>query len=324
MESLICTINTRELKNNLINLDFPIFMVKADCYGHGIELIKYAEKYVTAFGVATELEGVKLRRITNKPILVTAPDIAMAHLYDNYALTPLVGSLELSEKISYYNKRIRLHIKVDCGMGRFGFNSLKDLCGFCKYAKGKGLSVKGIGSHIPSYDSKEISKKRFGEYIEVAESYFGRLLRHIEASSTSSDKDFDIQRIGLLAYKNVMTLEGRIACIKRIDKGDNVGYNHIYTAKGKEVIAVVYGGYADGIPRSSVGFNVIINGISCPVIAVCMDVFMVRLTCHASVGDKVVIFSTYKGVESLAERSGRIPYEILTGVGRRCKYVYKE
>ncbi len=324
MESLICTLDIGVLKQNLIELRYPIFMVKADCYGHGIELATFADKYVTAFGVATESEGVRLRKKTRKPILVTAPNICNVRVYTQYALTPLVGSLEFARRLAYFDRRTRFHIKVDCGMGRFGFNTIEDLERFCDYAKIHYLSVTGIGSHIPSYECKNICKQRFREYIQASESRFGRLLRHIEASSTADDKDFDILRIGLKAYKNVMKLESHIAYIKKVNSGDGVGYNNIYIANNQELIAVVYGGYADGIPRSAVGYEVLINGYRAPIVAVCMDVFMVRLPFRCNVGDSVTIFSSFNDVEELSFVSNCIPYEIFTGIGRRCRFVYKE
>lgn len=324
MESLICTIRTNVLKRNLYELNKPIFMVKANCYGHGLGIVSSVEKYVTAFGVATESEGCMLRKYTDKPILVTSPCIDNADTYSSYALTPLIGSLDMASKLAYYNRSTKLHIKVDCGMGRFGFNSSHALERFCINAKRQNLIIKGIGSHIPSLQSKDLCKKRFREYVKIAERSFGRLLRHIEASSTSMDREFDIQRIGLNAYKNAMCLESRIAYVKSVNIGDTVGYEHIYTARTKELIAVVYGGYADGIPRSAVGYEVIVNGGPCEIVAVCMDVFMIRLSGRGGVGDRVEIFSSFEDVERLSSQSGRITYEIFTGIGRRCRFVYKE
>lgn len=324
MESLICTIRTNVLARNLYELNKPIFMVKANCYGHGLGIVPAVEKHVTAFGVATEGEGCRLREYTNKPILVTSPCIDNANTYSRFAFTPLVGSLDISRKIAYYNRSIKLHIKVDCGMGRFGFNSSRDLERFCTNAKRLNFNIKGIGSHIPSFQSKELCKTRFREYIKVAECSFGRLLRHIEASSTFMDREFDIQRIGLNAYKNAMCLESRIAYIKSVNIGDTVGYDHIYTVRSKESIAVVYGGYADGIPRSAVGYEVKVNGKPCEIVAVCMDVFMIRLSGRCGVGDRVEILSSFEDVERLSYQSGRITYEIFTGIGRRCRFVYKE
>lgn len=324
MKSLTCTINTFILEKNLHELDFPIFMVKADCYGHGMGLIPYAEKYVTAFGTATEVEAIEIRRKTKKPILVTSPNAYNASLYARYALTPLVGSVELARKIVFFDKTTRMHIKVDCGMGRFGFNNLEETEDFCTFAKGAGLSVKGIGSHIPSYECKDACKRRFEGFIKVVEGRFGRLLRHIEASSTSNDKDFDVQRIGLKAYRNVMTLESHVAYVKKINRGDTVGYDNIFVAMCDELIAVVYGGYADGIPRSAIGYEVSINGFRSPIIAVCMDVFIVRLTEKCNVGDRVEIISSFSDIENLSGIANRIPYEIFTGIGRRCGFVYKE
>lgn len=322
-----CKVKLSTLRKNVKKLEYPVaLMVKANAYGHGMSIVKAVSDIVTAFGVATELEGVRLRKYTDKPILITAPDIKMSALYGQYALTPMVSDVcHLLAINEYATSLVRVHLKVDSGMGRFGCKTLKETALMLMAAKRLSkVEISGICTHFSSIEAKQSEIDVFDRHIEYAERQLGRLLRHAAASGTSKCDKYDMRRIGFTAYSDILNVTTRIALIKTLRAGERAGYNGIYEAKTKTKIDIVYGGYADGIPRSCIGFKVRIRGKYHPIVAVCMDTFIVELSDTAEVGDEVIVIKGLKSVLSLAEASGRIPYEIYVGLTGRCKFEYIE
>lgn len=322
-----CRVKLSTLRKNVKKLEYPIaLMVKANAYGHGMPLVRAVADVVTAFGVATELEGVRLREYTDKPILITAPNIKMSALYQKYALTPMVSDVCHLIAINEYSSRtVRVHLKVDSGMGRFGCKTLKETALMLLSSKRlPKVEISGICTHFSSIEAKDSEIRVFDRHIELAEHHLGRLLRHAAASGTSKGDKYDMRRIGFTAYSDVLTVTTTIASIKTLRAGEHAGYNGIYEAKVRTKIAIVYGGYADGIPRSCIGFKVRIREKYHPIVAVCMDTFIVELSCTAEVGDEVTVIKGLKSVLALAEASGRIPYEIYVGLTGRCKFEYIE
>lgn len=300
-------------------------MVKANAYGHGLGIIDGVDDLVTAYGVATEDEGVNLRSLTNKPILVTCPDHKKAVLTVKYGLTSLVGNEKQIKALSLASdKPIVAHLKVDSGMSRFGAINVSQTVDNCLYAKRLGnVLIKGIATHFSSASALAKEASRFDKHVQAAESYLGRLLRHASASSTALLTDYDMLRIGYSAYVGAMKVFSNVAEVKTVKKGSSVGYGKKYVADKDVKIAVVYGGYADGVSRKSIGYKVTINGKKHKIIAVCMDVFIVELTCKAKVGDDVTIIGSNADVEKLANITNCIPYEIYVGFAGRCKLEYE-
>lgn len=322
-----CIVKIGTLRKNLKQLEYPFaLMVKANAYGHGLGFIKKTQDLVFAYGVATEQEGIKLRSLTEKPILITAPDIKMSAMYEMYGLTPMISTpLQLLAINENSKGCVKAHLKVDSGMGRFGCKTLKETKSMIVLAdKLNRVKISGICTHFSSLTTAETQMRIFDRHIDLAERFTGRLLRHAAASGTRGVDKYDFRRIGYTAYADVMKVTSEIASVKTLKKGERAGYNGVYQATKKTDIAVVYGGYADGIPRNALGYNVKIRGKNHKIVAVCMDIFIVELSCKCSVGDQVTIVGGQNSIEKLAEISGRIPYEIYVGFGGRCKFIYEE
>lgn len=321
-----CIVKIGQLRKNLKNYNKPVaLMVKANAYGHGMELVKKTSDLVEAFGVATEQEGLLLRQFTDKPILITAPSIRAVSLYGTYGFTPMVGDpLFLTALNEYSNGLVKTHLKIDTGMGRFGVKTLRETREMIKLTeKLPRVKISGICTHFASLGKAVEQIEIFDKHVELAESYLGRLLTHAAASGTVSVDKYDLRRIGYSAYANVMTVKSRIMYVKTLKKGEQAGYAGIYEAKAKTKIAVVRGGYADGIPRNAIGFGVKIRSKKHKIIAVCMDVFIVELAETCEVDDEVVIISSLKSLETLANVTGKIPYELYVGFHGRCNFLYE-
>lgn len=322
-----CVVKISVLRKNLLNLKYPYaLMVKANAYGHGLSLVKKTEDLVCAYGVATEQEGVKLRSLTNKPILVTAPSVRMSKICVDYALTPMVSNpLQLLALNDSASRLVKVHLKVDSGMGRFGTKTLKETKSMIKLAdKLDKIKISGICTHFASTISANSQMEIFDRHIALAESYTGRLLRHAAASGTQGIDKYDLRRIGFSAYSNVLRVKSRVASVKTLKKGETAGYNGVFEAKSRTKIAVVYGGYADGIPRNAIGFSVKIRDKKHKIVAVCMDIFIVELTTTVEIDDEVTIINGLKSIENLSEITQRIPYELYVGFVGRCKFTYEE
>lgn len=321
-----CIVKIGQLRKNLKKYTTPTaLMVKANAYGHGMELIKKTNDLVTAYGVATEEEGLKIRQYTDKPILITAPSPRWASLYSTYGFTPMVSNPLFLVALNDCSKSVvKTHLKVDTGMGRFGVKTLKETRNMIKIAeKLNKVEISGICTHFSSLGKAVEQMEIFDKHIELAESYLGRLLTHAAASGTVSVDKYDLRRVGFSAYANVMTVKSRIMSVKTLKKGEQAGYDGVFEAKAKTKIAVVSGGYADGIPRNSIGFAVKIRNKKHKIVAVCMDIFIVQLSETCELDDEVTIINGMKSLEELSSITGKIPYELYVGFHGRCNLLYE-
>lgn len=321
-----CIVKVGQIRKNLKKFSTPVaLMVKANAYGHGMELIKKTEDLVVAFGVATEEEGLKVRHYTDKPILITAPSIKWASLYSIYGLTPMVNNPMFLEALGESSKRtVKAHLKVDTGMGRFGVKTLKETRSMLRVADNlNNVEISGICTHFSCLASVPEQMEIFDKHIDLVQQYSKRLLTHAAASGTVNVDKYDMRRIGYSAYANVMTVKSKVMSVKTLKKGETAGYNGIFKATKKTKVAVIQGGYADGIPRNAIGFAVKIRNKKHKIVAVCMDIFIVELTENCEVDDEVTIISGLKSLEILASIVHSIPYELYVGFVGRCKFTYE-
>ncbi len=311
-------------------------MVKADAYGHGVQgLVPRVTGFVDCFGVASCDEGVELCKLgITKPILITS-EFDNAKSIVMHSFTPFVFSKEhinqLQQEAKKYNKIIKVHLKADCGMGRFGTQKPLQSSELATYIKSMpNLKLTGIASHYSICEKENIAMHNihFREHIFAVERLAGRLLRHSAATATAlcTKGMYDMVRVGIGAYgygekmTPAMTIESRIIAVKKMYKGDIIGYNRVYLNKDMQ-IAVVSGGYADGIMRGYVGNYVTIRGKRHKIISVCMDSFVCALDCPCEVGDKVIILEN-KDANAFANHNKTICYEVLTSFKGRIKRIY--
>lgn len=283
-----------------------LLMVKADAYGLGVQKVVSATPHAVGYGVATVEEGVLVRSISDKPVLVTTPTVDAA--CRRYGLTPLVGSFDQVEALP---QGTIVHLKINTGMNRFGVrpDQAKALALVCVR---KGLVVKGIATHYLSPERAIEQNKSFILAVRQAEEVTGRLLRHAQASSTVLHGWYDMLRVGMAAYHGAVTVKSTILAVQTVRMGETVGYDGVYTMPRDGEVAVVAGGYADGFAKGLVGGMMWANGHLHKIVAVCMDVVMLHLSCPCKVGDEVV----------LADHEYS-DYELFCGLGGRTRYVYQ-
>jgi len=331
-----------------------ICMVKAFGYGIGsYELAKtLQERGVDYLAVALADEGAELRRegIT-MPIMVMNPEEHAFSTLFEYNLEPEIYNLSMLDAIIRETERrgilyYPIHVKLDTGMNRLGFEA-KDIFVLADKLKNQmGVSVKSVFSHLAGSDSEflddytEKQIKLFTEESNQLEELLGySVMRHILNSAgieRFSHAQFDLVRLGIGLYgisaidenalKPVASLKTRILQIREVKQGETVGYSRKGVLNRDSKIACLPIGYADGLDRRLGNQNgkVFINGHFCPIVGnICMDICMVDVTdTKAEEGDEVIIFGEQITIKELAEKLQTIPYEILTSISPRVKRVY--
>lgn len=323
-ENLIYNVN--KIKKRLSeNVKFCA-MVKADAYGHCAKVIsKIIEPYVDYFGVATINEGIELRRNgCFKRIIcvgkVFESEFKKASSYDIEIMIEDYNSLVAMQKL---NLTIKVHLKIDLGMHRLGFNDksiFKESIKFVK--KQKDIKIVGVFSHFSTSDKDFYMEKKkiFDEYIKLLSPLKNKVIVHCSNSLASAYKSlqYDMVRVGLSIYgygekglKKVLTIKSKVISIRKVEKGEYVGYNKGYKSDSNCIIATVFLGYYDGVNRKLANnCYVSINGRKYLVVGnICMDMFMVKIDESVSVGDDVIVCDDADYWASIIKT---IPYEVLT------------
>jgi len=339
--------NFNYLKSKLKPDTKIISVLKAYAYGHGDTVIaKYLEKLgAHALWVSDFEEGTRIRKSGIEiPIIIANPGTKSTQQIIDNKLDIVIYNFELLHIYGKLNKEIRIHIKFDTGMNRYGFKfSEVDeiLANLQKYPK---LKTQSICSHLAASDNStedSFTNTQF-QVFEKVSSLFSKginqpLDRHILNTNgvlRFSNKEYEMVRLGIGLYgisndnnlQQVSTLKSVISQVRSIKKGSKVGYDVSFLAKEDMVIGVVPFGYADGLNRklSSTNGVIVVENIACPIIGkISMDSCMINLKgTTAKTGDKVVIFGEGNTILSIANKLRTIPYEIFSSLNRRIKRVY--
>ncbi len=330
-------------------------MVKASAYGSGSAGVAHLLEYnrVDYLSVAYPDEGVELRNqgIT-MPIMVMNVAPESFENIVNYELEPEIYSLgQLDRLIHYINHRkekIKVHIKIDSGMHRLGFEEahIDELIN--KLEKAPLIGIESIYSHLAGADEEEhneFSKEQVIRFLAMAEKVENSLkihvLKHIlNSAGIIRFPEYQLQmvRLGIGLYgfeanqmeqkhlQPISTLKTVISQIKNVRKGETVGYSRKGVINNDSTIATIAIGYADGFSRSfgNGRASLLVNGCRAPVIGnVCMDMSMLDITgIEAQEGDEVIVFGEEPTIKELADAIGTIPYEILTNISSRVTRVF--
>jgi Alr-MurF fusion protein len=348
--------NFNFFKSKLKSSTKMMAMVKAFSYGNGgFEIAKLLEYHkIDYLGVAFADEGISLKSQGIKlPIMVLNPESTSFSAIIQHQLEPeiytlkgLKSFLKIAEQKKL--KDFPIHIKLDTGMHRLGFeaNTINDLISTLK--GNRSVKVKSILSHLATSD--DLNQKDFVLYqVALFEKLSSQLInelqitpiRHILNTSGISnfpEAQYDMVRLGIGLYgvsndpeeqkylENVSTLKSIISQVRTIQSGESVGYGRRFIADRESKIATIPIGYADGISRhwgNGVGFVTIKNKKASILGSVCMDMLMVDVTeIDCREGDAVVIFGESPTVSYMAEQLQTIPYEILTSISQRVKRVF--
>jgi len=354
--------NYRQIKKRTPKGVSILAVVKADAYGHGaipvsLRLEKLGVEYL---GVAIPEEGVALRRGGVKtPILVLGGVFGgEGDQIFRFRLTPVIFEKEslklLSKEAERRKRKVKVHIKVDTGMGRLGV-PLPLWTDFLKEVKrSPHIEIEGILSHFSMTDEeKDYTQNQwraFQKAVAIAKE-MGIPYQYLHMASSGvltafPDYSASLVRPGIMLFgsypsssfqdliplKPVMTLKTRIHFLKWVSTGARISYGGTFTTKRESLIATLPIGYADGYSRhlSNQG-EVLVHGRRAPVVGkVCMDFIMADVTHipHVSVGDEVIVMGRQGReqitAEEIAKKIDSISYEVLCLIGKRVPRVYKD
>lgn len=334
-------------------------MVKAMGYGSGSSEVAKTLQHigVNYLAVAYADEGVELRDASiTLPIMVMSPERDSFEDIIKYNLEPEIYSFKLLEDfINALDKlgiqeTYPIHIKIDTGMKRLGFEA-EDIDELCeKLKRSKQIKVKSIFSHLVGSDNKDLDRftqqqietfKAAADKLEKSVGYI--TLKHIcntGGITRFKNAHFNMVRLGIGMYgfgvneeenavlQNVNTLKTRISQIKKVRTAETVGYNRNGIVTSDMSIATIPIGYADGFHRTlgNEHHGVWINSKFCKTIGnICMDMCMVDVTnVKCKEGDEVIVFENSAQVNQMAKAMNSIPYEVLTNISSRVKRIYTQ
>jgi alanine racemase len=341
-------------------------VVKANAYGHGmIEVARQSlENGAEALGIANIEEGIQLRKAgIDAPVLIfgyTPPTHAKRLI--EFDLTQTVYSYEtsraLSEALSAYGKKIKVHIKVDTGMGRLGLlrgiknNSLSEAESISRLPM---LELEGVYTHFATADKSD----RFyaGKQFEIFMDFLNQLrIAGLEIPVTHAansaaiinmpETHLNMVRAGISIYglytseevdrsiinlKPAMELKTKIIHLKKVPAGFKVGYGTTYETEKPTTIATVSIGYADGLNRllSSKGRMLVCGGQSAPIVGrICMDMTMLDVgEIPGIVMEEEVVVLGKQGnasisVDEIASTINTINYEVVSTIMERVPRIY--
>lgn len=332
-----------------------ICMVKADAYGAGaVEVAKTLQDHrVDYLAVAVADEGVTLRKngITGN-IMIMNPEMTAFKTIFDYDLEPEVYSFRLMDALVREAEKqgitgYPVHIKLDTGMRRLGFDPQKDIDRLIdRLHRQNAIIPRSVFSHFVGADSDsfdDFSARQFALFTEAADrlqaAFDHKILRHIDNSAGIEhfpERQLDMCRLGLGLYgvdsrdnrilNTVSTLKTTILQLRDVPSGETVGYSRRGVLMRDSVIAAIPIGYADGLNRhlGNGRCYCLVNGCKAPYVGnICMDVAMIDVTgIDCREGDTVEIFGADLPVTVLSDALDTIPYEVLTSVSGRVKKVY--
>ena len=338
-------------------------VVKADAYGHGaVRVAKHLERLGAGYLAVSNLDECEELRVNGitLPILMlgfTPADQAGRILKND--MTQAVPNLAIAEAYSsaavHAGGTMKVHIKLDTGMGRLGFQcddahfdaSLRDIL---KILTLPGLDVEGVFTHFC------VSDEAADECVEFTKIQHDRFLRMIDAVETQGNFRFrlhhccnaggiasypewawDMVRCGIILYgtgdlaermgmKPVMTVKTTVSTIKDFDPDTSISYGRQFFTTRPSRIAVLPIGYADGLFRALSGKLRVLTpyGEAQQVGRICMDMCMIDVTDlpQLKVGDEIEVFGEHQLIETAAKQGGTISYELLCAVSKRVPRYY--
>lgn len=356
-DRIVLYVDTKAVRRNLLKIkgiscaEKIMAVIKADGYGiGGVEIAKELEKNTDYFGVATFDEGVKLRRAGIKtPILILGyvPKARYGEL-SSYRLETTVYDMESAINLQEAAKleSISVHVAVDTGMNRLGFR-WDDYEKIKNVYRLSGLEIKGVFSHYANADGDinftSVQRKRLEKTVEKLKRdglNTGIVHAANSAGSVCGENTFDMVRTGIALYgavaddygliarlENALYLYARIVQIKKVSKGESIGYGASFVAERDLKIAVISAGYADGYTSalSNKGVVLLNNRLAKVLGRICMDYFMCDVTDIPDVrqGNYVQLFGGEINARFLSNAAGLFSYEFLCNLGGRVNRIYK-
>lgn len=334
------TYNVQTIINNYKGYKYYIGVVKADSYGHNTSKVIQAiiDGGCNYLAVSSLDEALTIRKDFDIPILCLGiinskyMDICVKNKIDvtvtNYAY------LEEIKKFS-----VNVHIKIDTGMNRLGVKDKDEFNKMYQIIQNSSLNLKGIYTHIYNANSEKDTICQIEKFKDITSDISLEKIDmvHLAQSDTLINyPKIDIAngcRLGIVMYgltncslklKNTFKLISEVVEIKKVKKGETVGYNGTYHVLEDGLIGIVSIGYADGINRHMSGEYVYINNKEYQIIGnICMDMLMIKIDKNVHLHDKVYIYKDIKHLNRISKYLNTIPYELICDVSKRVPRIFK-
>ena len=320
-------IHKKNLINNIKQVRFEnpnskiCAMVKANAYGVGLnEVVQVIDEYVDFFGVACFFEAKMLNNLTSKKILIVGA-LEFADIDETFSYA--CGSVNDIEYLISLNKSINIHLKINSGMNRFGFKDIKSFKKALNLISSSKLIIEGIFTHFATCDEfvKEQTKV-FKRFVKIVNAHGYYPIVHADNSFVNEkfNHHYDMVRIGFNLYNRnggwflpVVEIKSRVVQTYNVKKGELVGYNYRFVADKNMKIAVVPIGYADGFSLRYIGLNLVVKGVECKVLNVCMDCFMLDISkVKIKKGEEIYVLNKFNSLTKYSSYEEISDYEIMT------------
>lgn len=295
-------------------------MVKSNAYGHGLEeIVQLVQSKVECFGVANVEEGVRVRKHSDKRVLVVGanPNLKLCKKHNLEFMIDDEVSLKSAINMGLKDK---CHLKINCGMNRFGVNSELNMKILDNIMNEHDVRLKSVYTHFPNTASPRQTNASYLRFLKIKHN----LTQAVPICFGGSEIikypfEFDMLRLGIGLYgygqkslAPVMKIKSYVCKTFYAVAGEFVGYGNCYRVDCDGKYAVVPVGYGDGLSRNLSGrFSVKINNKKYHAVGnICMDAFFVKIDESVKVGDEVVVM---EDAEAFAKKLGTISYEVLTG-----------
>lgn len=346
--------NVAILRRHLKSETKLLAVVKADAYGHGAVPFAWTalEAGASMLGVGDSGEALELREHG-----ITAPILILGAILEEevprvveYDVSVTVHSPDLlpllDAEARRQNRVLRVHLKVDTGMGRLGVSPARAVDLAHEILAHPNLELEGVCTHLSSVASGNVAytREQLGRFQEVLDALPSRppVVHALNSVGvlTNPEAQFDMVRCGISLYgmdpgifsrmgipfQPVLSLKTRVVYLKGMPEGECVGYDQKYRTDRATKIATCAAGYNDGYPYALANrAEAVVRGQRAPVVGtVTMDYLMLDVgdVPEIAVGDEVTLMGTDVRVEELARKLGTIPYELTCGLGKRVKRVY--
>jgi alanine racemase len=348
IDSCILQDNVKQLIKKYNSYKYYIGIVKANAYGHGDYIVNNIIKSgINYLAVSSLEEAISIRKYNQDiPILVLEPiSLEYIDIIQKNNITITIDSLEYTISLSKIQlpKQLKVHIKLDTGMNRIGFKIKDEVNESIKYLKSNNsIYLEGIYTHIgtsgisDNYYNKSIDKF---EYLTSDIKLKEIPIIHINRSITVSNHEIKPYetgvRLGIIMYgfnqnennnlnlHTAFELYSEVISIRKVEKGEYVGYNANYIAKEDILVATIPIGYNDGMKQEMQ--SVSINNKQYEFVGdICMDMIMVKVDDTVKLHDKVEIFGNNISIIDTSNKINSNPYRLLTSISTRVPRIYDD